>query len=75
MERMTRLPLGPKQRSTIFDRATDGMREVGTLLIAFAPLDVALQGVNGNVATLITFLVVGALLFCAAVYLEVAKIR
>ena len=46
------------------------MREVGTLLIAFAPLDVALQTSRGSIRVLAFFLGLGLLLFAGSLLLE-----
>ena len=52
-------------------RIEDAMREVGTLLIAFAPLDAALSERREHVAVfLLLFLGLGALLFIGAFVLE-----
>lgn len=52
------------------------MREVGTLLIAFAPLDVGLNGASRDLTLpLLIFLVAGALLFVGAVALERRRAR
>src|SRR5437870_3458635 len=43
-------------RIRFFRRIQELMREIGTLLIAFAPLDVALQGSTGSRRVLVFFL-------------------
>jgi len=54
---------------TVRERIQDGMREVGTLLITFAPLDVALAD-RAQVKFLLLFLLLGICLFAVAVVLE-----
>ncbi len=56
---------------TIGERIEDAMREVGVLLIAFAPLDVALNHHQaGDLNFLLLFLGLGAALFTGALLLE-----
>ena len=58
------------------ERVEDAMREIGTLLIAFAPLDAALNERREHVAVfLLLFLGVGALLFIGALVLERRRSR
>lgn len=57
-------------RIQFFRRIQDTMREVATLLIAFAPLDVALQGSNGSRRVLLFFLGLGGVLYGGALILE-----
>jgi hypothetical protein len=58
------------------ERIEDGMREIGTLLIAFAPLDAALTECREHVAVfLLLFLGLGALLFIGALVLERRRSR
>ena len=53
------------------ERIEDAMREVGTLLIAFAPLDAALSERKEHiVGFLLLFLGLGALLFVGVLVLE-----
>ena len=53
------------------ERIEDAMREVGTLLIAFAPLDAGLSERKEHiVGFLLLFLGLGALLFVGALVLE-----
>ena len=62
---------GETQVKSAGERIEDAMREVGTLLIAFAPLDAALSERREHVAVfLLLFLGLGALLFVAALVLE-----
>jgi len=68
----------PSQAKSVAERIEDGMREVGTLLIAFAPLDAALSEghPNGGVFLfLLLFLILGALLFVGALLLERRRTR
>ena len=51
-------------------RIQEAMREVGVLLIAFAPLDVGLQGAAGNLRVLFFFLGLGLLLFIGSLTVE-----
>ncbi len=46
------------------------MREIGTLLITFAPLDLGLRGSESRVHVLLLFLTAGVLLFLGALALE-----
>ncbi len=56
---------------TVRERIEDAMREVGVLLIAFAPLDVALsEGKGPRLGFLLLFLGLGTLLFVGALVLE-----
>ena len=60
------------------ERIEDAMREVGTLLIAFAPLDAALsegRGQMNTLAFLLLFFGLGSLLFVGAVLLERRRSR
>ena len=57
---------GPK---SVRERIMDGMREVGVLLIAFAPLDAVLAE-RSRMPLLLLFLVLGLVLFTAALVLE-----
>jgi hypothetical protein len=58
------------------ERVEDAMREIGTLLIAFAPLDAALSERREHVAVfLLLFLGLGALLFIGALVLERRRSR
>jgi len=58
------------------ERVEDAMREVGTLLIAFAPLDAALSERREHVAVfLLLFLGLGALLFVGALVLGRRRTR
>jgi hypothetical protein len=62
------------QRATFKNRMLEGMREVGVLLIAFAPLDSAMPG-QVNLWMLAGFLVMGACLFSASILLELRAQR
>ena len=52
------------------ERLEDAMREVGTLLIAFAPLDVALAEDRSRTRALLLFLLIGVALFAGSLWLE-----
>lgn len=62
----------PAKARRAISRIIEGMREVGVLLIAFAPLDVALSSnaLADDLPILVLFLGLGGLLFLAALYLE-----
>ena len=56
---------------TVRERIEDGMREVGTLLITFAPLDYALTHREpGTALPLLSMLLLGVLLFTGSLLLE-----
>ena len=56
---------------TVQERVEDAMREVGTLLIAFAPLDAALaESRSVDRVLLFFFLLLGVVLFVASLWLE-----
>jgi hypothetical protein len=55
---------------TAQERLEDAMREVGTLLIAFAPLDAALAEQRGKTGLLLLFMIVGVLLFIGSLLIE-----
>jgi hypothetical protein len=55
---------------TVQERLEDAMREVGTLLIAFAPLDAALAERPGSTGLLLLFLAFGVLLFIGSLLIE-----
>ncbi|MFI5361523.1 MAG: hypothetical protein ACHQ49_06095 [Elusimicrobiota bacterium] len=58
------------------ERIEDAMREVGVLLIAFAPLDVALnRHSEGDLSYLLLFLGFGTALFVGALILERKRCR
>ena len=59
------------QYKTVRERVEDAMREVGTLLIAFAPLDAAFNAERPYIVVLLLFfLSAGALFFTGALILE-----
>lgn len=62
---MARMP----KPTNVRKRIEDGMREVGILLIAFAPLDAVLAEPN-RIPLLLLFLLVGVFLFTVAILLE-----
>ncbi len=51
-------------------RLEDAIREVGTLLIAFAPLDAALAEGSGIAGKFLSFVIVGVTLFAGSLWLE-----
>lgn len=55
--------------SQAYRRVEDAIREIGTLLVAFAPLDVALTE-GRRWGTLLLFLLLGASLFIGSLWLE-----
>jgi len=55
---------------TVQERVEDAMREVGTLLITFAPLDAALAPDSGQARTFLFFLIMGVALFAGSLWLE-----
>jgi hypothetical protein len=60
---------------TVQERLEDAMREVGTLLIAFAPLDAALAERPGRTGLLLLFMTFGVLLFIVSVLIERRRSR
>jgi len=66
------LPRDAKRQRRLFGRLIEGMREVGILLTAFAPLDVAvnLAGGKNPAGVLLFFAGLGLLLFAGALALE-----
>jgi len=54
---------------TAKERIEDALREIGTLLVTFAPLDAALNR-DANVFSLLIFVVIGIIVFAAALLLE-----
>jgi hypothetical protein len=59
---------------TVRERLEDGMGEVGTLLIAFAPLDAALNP-NLHLTWLLLFFGLGVSLFMSALFFERSRRR
>jgi hypothetical protein len=55
---------------TVQERVEDAMREVGTLLITFAPLDAALAEGSGMAGKFLSFVIVGVALFAGSLWLE-----
>ena len=55
---------------TVEERIVEAMREVGVLLVAFAPLDAAFSGGPRALSWLLLFLSFGLLLFVGALVLE-----
>jgi hypothetical protein len=62
----------PAKTARFGERILEGMREIGVLLFAFAPLDAALQprDISGVAGFLAVFLGSGALLFFGALVIE-----
>ena len=60
---------------TAQERLEDAIREVGTLLIAFAPLDAALAERPGSTGLLLLFMVFGVLLFIGSLLIERKRSR
>lgn len=56
-------------------RVEDFGREVGTLLLAFAPLEIALSEARRRWYVLLFFLILGAILFITAIASERRRIR
>ena len=59
----------------VLERLADAMREVGTLLIAFAPLDAALVERPGRTGLLLLFMIFGVLLFIGSLLIERRRSR
>ena len=55
---------------TLAERVEDAMREVGTLVMAFAPLDAAFAEGDARVGRLLLFGAYGLLLFVGSLWLE-----
>jgi hypothetical protein len=55
---------------TVGERVEDAMREVGTLVMAFAPLDAAFADGDARVSRLLLFGAYGLLLFVGSLWLE-----
>lgn len=64
------MPLTSRQKLAIYERLSGLCREVGTLLVAFAPLDYSMQHENVHGASLALFLAAGGVLFAFSVFLE-----
>ena len=54
---------------TVKERIEDALREIGTLLVTFAPLDAAINR-ETNALSLLIFFLIGIIVFAAAVLLE-----
>lgn len=59
-----------RRTATIQQRIEEAMREIGVLLIVFAPLDTAFSAGPQTRALWLPFLLIGLLLFVAAVLSE-----
>ena len=69
------MPPAP-HRARLRERAEDLLREIGTLLLAFAPLDAVLWGERPERLTLVlTFILVGISLTMIAFYSELRRLR
>jgi len=55
---------------TVAERVEDAMREVGTLVMAFAPLDATFAEGDARVGRLLLFGAYGLLLFVGSLWLE-----
>ena len=65
------VPMGGSGTKKVGERIEDAMREIGVLLLAFAPLDVALnRHERGALSFLLLFLGFGTALFTGALILE-----
>lgn len=62
----------PAKAKRLMERIHEGIREIGVLFLAFAPLDVALgqQPLRDAIGVLLFFLTAGALLFAAGLAIE-----
>lgn len=67
---LSRLHAQPAKVRRARNRVLEGAREVGVLLIAFAPLDAVLIESRGARSTLLLFLVLGGFLFAVALIIE-----
>ncbi len=59
----------------VAERVEDAMREVGTLVIAFAPLDAAFAEGAERAGLLLLFAIYGVLLFVGSLWLERRRSR
>ena len=57
------------------ERIEDALREVGTLVIAFTPLDAAFSQTGNRVGRLLLFGLYGLVLFIGALWLERRRSR
>jgi len=64
------MPLSLDERRHIQERISGFCREVGTLLVAFAPLDFAMQSGTIRTAVLVGFVVAGGSLFGVSLFIE-----
>ena len=59
------------RRTEIFwTRVEEAAREIGVLLIAFAPLDLAFSDARARYSAAVLFFTIGVLLFVTAIWLE-----
>lgn len=64
--------LSPEQRSIVHERIAGALREIGTLLVAFAPLDYTMSE-SAGAWSLAGFLILGGCLFTLGVYSELRR--
>lgn len=60
----------PARSRLLADRILEAVREIAVLLLAFAPLDVALGPSRRSTGTLLIFLGIGLFLFATALAVE-----
>jgi hypothetical protein len=65
-----RLRRKPAKARLLADRILEAMREIGVLILAFAPLDVALGPSPHSARTLLIFLGLGFFLFAGSLVFE-----
>jgi len=63
------------QRATFYSRSSEGLREVGVLLIAFTPLDYAMHAGAMAGTTLWPFVVAGVFFFSMSLFRELRVLR
>lgn len=64
------MALNDEGRRHIKERLAGFFREIGTLLVAFAPLDFALQEGTVRTIAMLAFVVAGGALFAASLVIE-----
>jgi len=67
----TRIP----RTDLAWTRIEDALREVGVLLIALTPLDVAFSDAPAPVGTAMFFLSIGLLLFVLSLFIETRRVK
>lgn len=65
--------LSVERERAIRARIEDGAREIGVLLIVFAPLDYAFAGGAEHTSSALLFFLIGFVCFFGAVYSEVRR--